>query len=95
MSCSICGSTENVINHHESYFPEKIIKVCRKCHKKLHSEKDYHPEEFYGNKVFVTITDEAHNTLKKERLPIMQNNEYKREETFSEVIIRLAKEAKA
>ncbi len=39
-----------LINHHISYYPEKIITVCRKCHNIIHKTNEYpdlkpHPNE--------------------------------------------------
>lgn len=36
VKCEICGSTKNVIKHHDSYYPEKIRYLCRSCHTKYH-----------------------------------------------------------
>lgn len=47
MSCQICGNTENIVNHHTSYDPEKIIKVCCSCHRKIHNKtKIIRPKNF-------------------------------------------------
>lgn len=35
--CIICGSSENVIDHHTNYEKNIVVKVCRKCHVKIHS----------------------------------------------------------
>lgn len=32
---------DGLINHHVSYFPEKIIVVCRKCHNQIHKTDKY------------------------------------------------------
>ena len=41
MKCEKCGSTKNLIHHHEKYLElhgkEKIIILCHSCHKKLHN----------------------------------------------------------
>jgi hypothetical protein len=35
-SCVLCGSTQNLVNHHESYDPERIVTMCKHCHARLH-----------------------------------------------------------
>jgi hypothetical protein len=35
--CRICESENNLIQHHNSYFPERIITVCKRCHRIIHS----------------------------------------------------------
>lgn len=40
--CEMCGSTENVVIHHNNGFsnePEDLICLCTKCHGKVHSSK--------------------------------------------------------
>lgn len=49
IKCSLCSKSldrwsKNTINHHISYEPEKIIIVCRSCHRKIHSKHKEHPE---------------------------------------------------
>lgn len=39
--CALCGATKNIIHHHISYKPEKIMFVCRSCHLKIHTTDKY------------------------------------------------------
>lgn len=39
-NCELCGAGE-AIKHHTSYFPEKTMFVCRKCHSKIHKAGKY------------------------------------------------------
>ena len=54
MKCTICGSERQVVEHHESYYPEKTIWVCRSCHQIIHknckTEKNTRPEKYYSTK---------------------------------------------
>ena len=36
MICSVCGSKENLQEHHICYDPEEKITLCSKCHRKRH-----------------------------------------------------------
>ena len=36
MSCELCGSTKNLMNHHVSYEPEVVQILCSSCHQKQH-----------------------------------------------------------
>ena len=48
--CYICGSTENVVEHHVSYVPEEKIDFCARCHSILHiiflKQKKVRPKDF-------------------------------------------------
>jgi len=50
--CSICGSENYVVEHHESYYPEKTIWVCRSCHQVIHksckTQKNTRPKKYYS-----------------------------------------------
>lgn len=35
-SCQLCGTKEGQVRHHINYNPEKIIRICRSCHGKIH-----------------------------------------------------------
>ena len=37
--CRRCKQSATIL-HHISYFPQKIIPVCRSCHDKIHDKKD-------------------------------------------------------
>lgn len=38
--CSSCGKTEGkIIDHHQSYNPEIIVKLCISCHTKAHNNR--------------------------------------------------------
>jgi hypothetical protein len=37
--CELCGIKDYQIKHHITYKPEKIIKVCRSCHGKIHHKE--------------------------------------------------------
>ena len=54
MKCSICGSERQIIQHHESYYPEKTIWLCRSCHQIIHknckTEKNTRPKKYYSKK---------------------------------------------
>ncbi len=34
--CELCGIKDVQVNHHIKYKPEKIIRICRSCHGKIH-----------------------------------------------------------
>ncbi len=34
--CVICDRQEHIQKHHTSYFPERIILLCRGCHRLVH-----------------------------------------------------------
>ena len=41
LRCQICRSNFNgkyIVKHHYSYYPEKIIRVCKSCHNKIHGK---------------------------------------------------------
>jgi len=38
LKCALCGS-KDVIKHHVSYQPERIVWLCRSCHRKVHNPK--------------------------------------------------------
>ncbi|MFC6755846.1 MULTISPECIES: hypothetical protein [Haloarcula] len=45
--CLLCEETSPIArmeNHHISYEPEKVVRVCRRCHKRIHKEDGYHDE---------------------------------------------------
>ncbi len=37
--CKICKKPATIL-HHISYFPQKIIPVCKACHDKIHHKND-------------------------------------------------------
>lgn len=41
--CEICNGKKDLVNHHITYVPEKIIGVCRSCHGKIHGKKFPNP----------------------------------------------------
>ena len=55
--CKLCKDVATIF-HHITYFPQKIIPVCDKCHKKIHEDCDPKyvkygkgdPKKFYRNK---------------------------------------------
>lgn len=38
VKCAICGTSESLIYHHNSYEPEIIRVLCRSCHSKVHHQ---------------------------------------------------------
>jgi len=46
MECMVCGSDKNLVEHHQSYFPEITTWLCRSCHGKLHGHKKVRPEGY-------------------------------------------------
>lgn len=45
--CLLCGETtfvELMNTHHISYSPEKVVRVCRECHRRIHKERGYHDD---------------------------------------------------
>lgn len=42
--CTVCGATDNLIDHHINYEPGEVIPVCLSCHWKIHNEDDFHPD---------------------------------------------------
>ena len=51
--CSMCGSKENLIKHHEDYSkPYDIIILCKDCHNKLHHSKDFSPHSLAEERVY-------------------------------------------
>ena len=50
--CDNCRKHFDVICvHHISYYPEKVVRVCRKCHRDIHKNKEhkYYPINKGGN----------------------------------------------
>jgi len=39
LNCELCFE-KAIQKHHISYFPEKTVAVCNKCHRKIHIHKD-------------------------------------------------------
>lgn len=37
--CTLCGSVNNLVNHHSSYLDEDTVTVCRGCHLRLSKQK--------------------------------------------------------
>lgn len=82
--CSLCESDERLEKHHVSYFPEKLILVCKVCHSKIHHDETFHPELrppkedgiiFYGKKdptEVLNISLSVQNGIKIELLEIQQ-----------------------
>jgi transcription elongation factor Elf1 len=45
--CLLCGETtlvELMDTHHVDYAPEKVVRVCRECHRRIHQEPGYHDD---------------------------------------------------
>lgn len=38
--CLVCGEKSNLVEHHKSYFPEKVVDLCLSCHRNVHSEEE-------------------------------------------------------
>ena len=51
--CKACGSNYNIEKHHYDYGKNMTIKLCRKCHRNVHSKKDL---DFYG--LYITALNE-------------------------------------
>ncbi len=64
-SCYFCNGEKQLIDHHLSYNPQKLIKICLPCHNKLHFLID----EYHKN------IKEKEETIWKlnQRLDIIQN----------------------
>jgi len=48
IKCAVCGKTMDTlspdrIKHHVSYEPERVIDVCRSCHRKIHARHSKYP----------------------------------------------------
>ncbi len=48
LKCAVCGQilefwSKNTIEHHVNYKPEKVVHVCRSCHRKIHARHDLYP----------------------------------------------------
>lgn len=39
--CEICQRTENLVKHHTNYKEDTTIKICRKCHYKIHRKGEF------------------------------------------------------
>ena len=57
--CALCGSTQNLHIHHILYRSEggptslwNLIRLCEKCHTKVHSSKRYWPIVFFFSGIF-------------------------------------------
>ena len=35
--CIICGYSNKILRHHNRYFPEEIIYLCKRCHSIIHN----------------------------------------------------------
>jgi len=44
LSCAICGSARNIVNHHISYRKNLTASLCTSCHRKVHGE---HGHKYY------------------------------------------------
>ena len=87
-TCVVCHEKiyGNVIRHHISYFPEKIVYVDNSCHAKIHLQKQYPhlaPSEGHA-KIFY---DEIKAERKREKL---ERQEEKRIEDEMKVIQKQA-----
>jgi len=51
MSCELCGTTENVYQHHTNYKENKTVPLCPACHKKVHSDPShrFYPVDGFEN----------------------------------------------
>ena len=36
-SCKLCGTTQNLVQHHLSYEPEVLQTLCQRCHRETHT----------------------------------------------------------
>ena len=65
-SCSICGELKKLDEHHLNYEKNITVKVCRKCHKKIHVTNGFHdelkPVDSCRSKV-VEISEEANKII--------------------------------
>jgi len=65
--CYFCKN-KDIVEHHISYFPEKIIYICKSCHLKLHHIiKEYHKNEIKRSEEFndlFIIIKKLHSILK-------------------------------
>ena len=90
MNCEICNIREAKIKHHLTYKPEKIMLVCSKCHRIIHSNNsllnDFKPSKeqmnFIGS-VCIKLEKETRTRL----------NEFgKKGQTYDEVLNNLMNE---
>ena len=74
--CEHCHISEWAVKHHISYFPEKIIKLCKKCHNIIHKStsddnlKKYDKDDSrffydYTRKGFGKLDDTASREIRK------------------------------
>jgi hypothetical protein len=56
--CELCGKKKAKVNHHITYDPERILRLCRSCHGKVHKKEFPHPlwkqkrKDFINGKFF-------------------------------------------
>lgn len=83
-SCYFCNSSKQIIQHHLSYNPQKLIKICSSCHNKLHFLiKEYHTnikekdETIYKLNQRLDIINNAFTTVNNivKYNPFLENNE--------------------
>lgn len=79
--CVVCGSTDNLVRHHVSYEPEKMVSTSR--HAKIHGDRDFRPDltpddSPYGTSI--PIGEETRDRLRAEKVG---------GETYDDVIRRL------
>ena len=97
--CKICKSTEKLISHHVSYFPEKKIIVCRSCHTKISHYDKY--KKFRPDKKEVTrFYSYARNyirlnfTLPEDTLKKLQKISKEEQRSISNMISHLVEQYK-
>lgn len=66
MSCAICGSNENLVRHHTSYNPERILVLCHSCHTMVHAHTSTlkRPKSFSQYHAIKTIEIDEANVRK-------------------------------
>jgi len=70
--CFLCWSPRNVEKHHVSYNPERIVYLCRQCHKTVHV---FILLNKLANDRFPRLTKREEEILKKASL-ILEKLEY-------------------
>lgn len=80
--CELCGTPEDIVEHHTSYEPEETVMVCRSCHGRVHTDPDHplHPGENRKGTVEVPVDHLTKGQIKEASDP---------DETLSETMKRL------